>query len=86
MLSAALGFPGDRVIAPFWHWRSQDFSKGYYHSDLKAFCEIGYNGVLLNIIENKDDLYIIEVYYLPILWKGLEERESKIKKRKSSLN
>ena len=30
-------------FAPFLHWRSQIFSKGCYHHDLKAFCETGYN-------------------------------------------
>ena len=39
-------------IAPFWQWRSQVFPKGCCHHDLKAFCEIWYNSVLLNIIEN----------------------------------
>ena len=29
-------------------------------------------------IWSKDDSYIIQVYYLPILWKGLEEREGEI--------
>ena len=28
------------------------FPKGCCHHDLKAFCEIGYKSVLLNIIEN----------------------------------
>ena len=37
------------VIAPFWHWRFQDFSKGCCHHDLKAFSETGYNSVLLII-------------------------------------
>ena len=49
MLSAAFGFSGDMLIAPFWHWRSQDFSKGCCHHDLKAFCETEYNSVILNI-------------------------------------
>ena len=41
-----------RVIAPFWHWRSQDFPKDRCHHDLKAFCESGYNNLFKNIIEN----------------------------------
>ena len=40
------------VIAPFWHWRTQVFSKSCCHHDLKAFCEIGYKNELLNIIKN----------------------------------
>ena len=41
---------------------------------------------ILHKIWSKDDSYIIEVYYLPILWKGLEEREGEIKNRRSFLN
>ena len=41
------------VIAPFWHWRTQVFTKGFCHHDHKVFCEAGYKSVLLNIIENK---------------------------------
>ena len=40
------------VIAPFQHWRFQVFSKDCFHHDLKAFCETGYNSVVLNIIES----------------------------------
>ena len=40
------------VIAPFWNWKSQVFLKGCWYHDFKAFCETGYNSVLLNIIEN----------------------------------
>ena len=74
------------VIAPFWHWRSQDLPKGCCHHDLKAFCETGYNSVVLNITEiwSKHESYIIKVCYLTILLKGLEEREGEIKNRKSS--
>ena len=52
MLSTALGFPGDRVIAPFWHCRSEVFPKGRCPHYLKVFCETGHNSVLLNITEN----------------------------------
>ena len=41
-----------RVFALFCHRRSQVFSISCCHHDLKAFCEIGYKNVLLNIIEN----------------------------------
>ena len=41
------------VIGPFWHWKTQVFPKSWCHHDLKAFCEIGYKSVLLNIIENR---------------------------------
>ena len=40
------------VFSPFYHCRSQVFSKGCCHHALKAFWENGYNSVLLNIIEN----------------------------------
>ena len=47
------------VLAPFWHWKSQVFPKSCCHHDLKVFYETGYISVLLNIIENMDDSYII---------------------------
>ena len=34
---------------------------------------------ILKKIWSKDDSYIILVYHLPILWKGLEERDGEIK-------
>ena len=39
-------------IAPFWHWRSQDFPNGCCQHDLKSFCETGCNSVLLTITED----------------------------------
>ena len=54
------------VIAQCWYWRSQSFLKGYCHHDLKAFCETGYNSVLLNIIENMK--YRWFVYHLSLLF------------------
>ena len=69
------------VIAPFWHWRTQDFSKGCSHHDFIAFCEIGYKSVLLNIIKNIKWRWL--VYYLSLLfthlWKAFEEWEGEIK-------
>ena len=60
------------VIAPFWHWRTQVFPKGSCHHDLKAFCEIGYNSVLLNIIDNMKQRWL--VYYLSLLFTHLVKR------------
>ena len=57
------------VIAPFWHWRTQAFPKGCCHHDLKAFCEIWYKSVLLNIIENMKKRWL--VYYLSLLFTHL---------------
>ena len=54
----------------------------------KCFVKLGiivYFWILLKIW-SKDDSYIIEVYYLTILWKRLEERVGEMKNRKSSFN
>ena len=59
------------VIAPFWHWRIQVFPKGCWHHDLKAFCEIGYKSVLLNITENLKQRWL--AYYLSLLFTHLVE-------------
>ena len=36
MLSTVLGFPGGRVITPFWHRRPLVFPKGCFHQKLQA--------------------------------------------------
>ena len=54
------------VIAPFWHWRSQDFPKGCCHHDLEEFCKTGFKNVLLNIIENMKWRWV--KYYLRLLF------------------
>ena len=40
------------IIGSLSHRNSQNFPKGCRYHDLKAFCETGFNSVLLNIIEN----------------------------------
>ena len=52
MLSTVYGFPGDVSYSSFLALEDPRFPKGCCHHDLKAFCEIGYKSVLLNIIEN----------------------------------
>ena len=54
------------VITLFWHWRSQVFSMGFLHHDLKAFCESGHNNFIKNIIENMKWRWL--VYYLSLLF------------------
>ena len=36
MMSTVLGFPGGRVIAPFWHRMTQAFPKVCCHHELQA--------------------------------------------------
>ena len=78
------------VITLFWHWRSQVFSMGYLHHDLKAFCESGHNNFIKNIIENMKWRWL--VYYLSLLFflffeRALKQRMVKSKIfRKLSLN
>ena len=57
------------VIVPFRHWRTRAFPKGFCHHDFKAFCEIGYKSVLLNIIKNINWRWL--VYYLSLLFTHL---------------
>ena len=61
MLSTALDFPGDRVIAVFWHWRSQVFPKGCYHYDLEVFCETVYNSILYRKYKVNMDLILLKL-------------------------
>ena len=69
MLSTALGFPGGIGHCSVWPWRIQVFSKGCCHDDLKAFCEIVYKSVLLSIIENMKQRWL--VYYLKLMFTHL---------------
>ena len=77
-----------RVIAPFWHWRSQVFPKGCWPHDLKAFCKIGYKSVLLHF--RKYELKMTHIIFKFIIYPSCERalRNGRVKPkivRKSSL-
>ena len=69
MLSTALCFPWGIGHCSVWPLRTQVFSKGCCPGDLKAFCEIVYKSVLLNIIENMKQRWL--VYYLKLMFTHL---------------
>ena len=60
------------VIAPFWHWRSQDFPKGCHHQDFKALSETGYNSVLLNIIYRKYEVKMTRILFQFMIYLSCE--------------
>ena len=78
------------VIAPFCHWKSQVFPKGYCHHDLKAFCESGHNNLLKKYFrryEVKMARILFKFIIYPSFERALKHGMVKLKIfRKSSMN
>ena len=60
------------VIAPFWHWGSQDFPKRCRHQDFKALSETGYKSVLLNIIYRKYEVKMTRILFQFMIYLSCE--------------
>ena len=71
MLPTALGFPGDMRHSYVLALEVPGFSQGLHHHHLKAFCEIGYNGVILNIIK-KYEVKMTRMLFKFVMYRSCE--------------